>query len=580
MNASLKFSTLGAGLKSVQEQFPNRAIIHFKRGKKFESETYSDFYRETKRWAKALIARGYEHQSRIGILSENRKEWLLADSAILSIGSVSTPIFFGENPQDLEYKLNDTRCGLLFVSNQKQADKLISIENRLHYLKEVVHFDPLQIALDLRVTPLQGFLNEGAEVGEVKLVSRGEAVSTDDLAMFIYTSGSTGDPRGAMLTHGNILHNQEGVRKMIAVDEEDVFLSFLPWHHSFGGQYERFLALLNGASLAIAESLDIEKIIGNFGEISPSIFFSVPLNFERIKARTEGEDAESQSARKKVFHTGAKLFMTGGVSLDGEIIKYFKNQNVKVGETYGLTEVGPVLTINLGGPVGSVGRPIPGVEMRIVDPETREPVPRGKVGEVAVKGKNIMKGYLNRPEATKAAIVNEWFFTGDRGEQDEAGNLTIRGRYKNLIIPITGENISPEKIENALKGIDALIAQAVAVGDGQKYIGALIQPNFPLLKKLAESKNINEPSGEALTKHPEIKKHFGKIVEGLNGGKTLRKMEKIGRIVLISKPFSQASGELTSSLKVKRHVVIDRWANIIHQMYLETPGEHVIIVKR
>lgn len=576
------YASLGHAIRVTAEKFPKRHAFLYRPNPRARHEPilWIEFLMKILQAAASLRASNFKKGETISLLSENRWEWAVADLGAMYLGAVSAPLFAGENPTDIAYKLNDCKARFLFVSNQTQLEKIKPIQRDLKYLQRIIAFDPVKNSTMFEVIPLETFLSFGYEVDESEVEHWGKKVQPDDLAMIIYTSGSTGIPKGVMLSHGNILADQAGVKTIFSmVNEQDIFLNYLPWHHSYGGQYERFLALLSGACIGLADGTDADSLIRNFGDIRPTIFFSVPLNLERIKAKTEGDTPEARQASAAVFHNHIKLFNTGGVSLDKEIIEYYQRHGVKVAETYGLTETGPVLTINLGGPVGSVGTPIPGVILKIVDSETNEVKPLRESGEVIVRGPNIMKGYFEKPDLTKEILKKDWFYTGDRGWLDETGNLTIDGRYKNLIIPKTGENISPEKIENILKGRSPFIGQAVAIGDNQKYIAALIQPNFDLLSSWARRAGVTWSTQEELVGHEQTRTMYQQIIQEINADPNLlRKFEKIRRIVLLPAVFSQENGELTSSLKVKRHAVLERYDEIIKQLFIDPPVSQVIAI--
>lgn len=578
----LKYPIIGEGIRQTAQKFPKRPAMIYRPQPSAPHQTMDWqvlFYHITQ-ITRAFLAANFKKGDTISILSENRWEWAATDLGALYIGMVNAPLFAGENSVDIAFKLNDSKAKLLFVSNQTQLNKIKPIQRELKHLERIIAFEPVRNPTTFEVIPFETYTSLGYQIDDEELGQAVKKVQTDDLAMIIYTSGSTGVPKGVMLSHGNILHDQEGVRAIFStINEQDIFLNYLPWHHSYGGQYERFLAMLTGAAIAFADGTDVDSLIKNFGEVKPTVFFSVPINMERLKAKTEGDSPEAKAAAAAVFHPRVKLFNTGGVSLDKEIIEYYQARNITVSETYGLTETGPVLTINMGGPAGTVGTPIPGVVVQIVDPETGKPRPLGDSGEVIVRGPNIMKGYLGQPDLTKEVLKKGWFYTGDRGWLDELGNLTIDGRYKNLLIPKTGENVSPEKIENVLKGRSPFIGQAVAVGDGQKFISALIQPNFEMLTGWAKRAGLTWSTPEELVRLEQTKNMYQQTVEEINADPNLlRKYEKVRRIALLATPFTQEQGELTSSLKVKRHAVLERYKDLIKQLYKDEPHPLIAIV--
>ncbi len=421
-------------------------------------------------------------------------------------------------------------------------------------------------------------------------------VKPDDLCGIIYTSGTTGAPKGVMLTHDNLLSNVKAARQIIRVDETDSLLSFLPLCHSFERMAGHFLAISAGATIAYAES--VETVAENLGEVKPTLMTSVPRLFEKIYARVI-ENAEAGSPlKRKIFwwaiNTGEKyvdakfkgkipgflnfkynlatklvfsklhhrvggnlrFFVSGGAPLPQEIAEFFYKAGILILEGYGLTETSPVIAVNREEKFkfGSVGPAVPGVEVKIAED-----------GEALTRGPHVMKGYYKNPEATTETIDKDgWLHTGDIGLLDEEGFLYITDRKKNIIVTSGGKNVTPATIENLLV-TSPYIEQVMVVGDKRNYLTALIVPNFDALKKYADENGIRYSDIKELLINEKIYEDVDAEIQNLT--KDLARFEQIKQFTLMSKEFTIEDGELTPTLKIKRKVVSEKYADIIDKMY-------------
>jgi long-chain acyl-CoA synthetase len=548
--------------------------------------------------AMGLRALGVSRGDKVAIVSENRPEWAFVDLATLCLGAADATIYPTLTAPQVHYILDDSESKVVFVSNAVQAAKVAEARPRLKHVQHVVRFDK---APSPGTTSLDELRAKGREAlgGERDAVRRAAAsVKADDLATLIYTSGTTGDPKGVMLTHGNLMHNVLAAEKVFPmVNHEWTALSFLPLCHSFERTAGHNFMLHAGVTIAYAES--VEKVPENMQEVRPTIMCSVPRLYEKMYARVNEKVASDPPLRQRIFrwaigvgrrtfaHTVARtepgpllktqfaladklvfskikartggrlqIFISGGAPLAREIAEFFGAAGMLVCEGYGLTETSPVITCNYPGRVkpGTVGLPIEHVEVRIAED-----------GEILTRGPHVMKGYYRKPEATAEAIDKDgWFHTGDIGFLDRDGCLVITDRKKDIIVTSGGKNIAPQPIENRLK-TNKFFTEVVMVGNRRNFPAALVVPNFDSLEAWAKQGGLTFASREDLVKRPEVVAHYGRLVDELTVD--LAQFEKIKKIALLTKEFTQESGEITPTLKVKRRVVEERYKSVIDAMY-------------
>jgi len=584
--------------QSVEQHGDRTALLHVV-GRDYAPVTYNELARRAEQFAFGLLSLGIQPGDRIGVISENRPEWAAADLGMLSIGAVNTPVFTTLPPAQLRYLFRDSGTRLVLVSDAKQLAKMLAIRDDLPDLERLIVLDA-QVELPddgvLRfdaVTPPADAVEELTAERQRRLA----ALQPDDLASIIYTSGTTGEPKGAMLTHWNFVSNAQAARAVIDVGPADRYLSFLPLNHVFERLVGHYLMLFSGVTVAYAESLF--TLPNNMRQVRPTIMAGVPRFYETTAARLHDETRRGPAAKRRVmswalrvadrwarrvtarrfpgvclslqhwladklvygkvrqtFGGSIRILVSGGAALPPDLNLLFHGLGLELRQGYGLTETSPVISVNPGYQtlkVGTAGPPVPGVEVRIAED-----------GEILSRGPHIMKGYWNRPEDTAEVIDGEgWFYTGDIGHLDEDGHVVITDRKKNLLVLANGKNVAPTAIENRLKN-SPLIAEVIAVGDGQKSVTALIVPDFDALRALAADKGLRAETNEQLAADADLNRALSAEIKRLSID--FADFEKVRKFRLLDRELTVDSGELTPTLKVKRAVVLEKYAELIQSM--------------
>jgi len=579
---------------------PHKIAYKYKENGKWLSVTYDEAVTMGERIAAGLIAEGVKRGDKVAIISSNRLEWAMIDYAVLSIGAVLVTVYPSLLKEQIQYILNDSEAVALFALDNTQIGKINEIKDDLTSTK-------FFYVIDYKNSDVKDFwkgLDTLMEEGAAKLAQEptvvtdtASTVSADDWSTIIYTSGTTGEPKGAVLTHGNLLSNVEAGLECLPVNADDTFLSFLPLSHVFERMAGHFLAYYAGATIAYAESIDL--VPANMGEVKPTIMTSVPRLYEKMYARVLENVELGSSAKQKIFHWAVgvgrkyvkkisykksigpflqmkrnlayklvftklservggriRFFISGGAPLSPEIAEFFGAAGLLILEGYGLTETSPLITVNQLEKFrfGTVGPAAPGVEVKIAED-----------GEICAKGPNIMVGYYNKEAETKEVIDEDgWFHTGDIGHFDEDGFLKITDRKKNILVTAGGKNIAPQPIEGMMI-TSKYIEQCTMIGDKRKFCSAVIVPTEETLQKWADAKNLSYSNYAELVKLPGVKELLMAEIDRLSGN--VARYEKIKNIVVATAPFSIETGELTPSLKVKRKVVIQKYADEIEAIY-------------
>ncbi|OGP30417.1 MAG: hypothetical protein A2073_05555, partial [Deltaproteobacteria bacterium GWC2_42_11] len=536
-------------------------------GDAVKSISWEEFDRTVTDLSLGLISIGIESGERVAIISENRHEWIISELAILSIGASLVPVYTTLTAKETEFILSDCKAGTVIVSNEHLLKKILSIKGLLPSLKNIIILDADTDTGD--AIQFSRVINMGKEFKDLTILENRQAgIKADDTAVIIYTSGTTGRPKGACLTHKNIVSNIMASLERIDIKERDRYLSFLPLSHSFE-HLVQLAVLYQGAQIAYAKGF--ATIAADMKTFNPTIMIGVPFFFARIKGKVMDAVESGSFMKKKVFWWAYKksskfkvqsskfmgtmidrlvfkkirnaicptlrYFISGGAPLPVDVNEFFWTTGIPILEGYGLTETSPVVSVNTMKEVklGTVGRPIPGVEVKIADD-----------GELIVKGDNVMKGYLNMPAATALAIRDGWFYTGDIGLIDEDGFVRITDRKKDIIITEFGKNISPQKIEGILRA-DEFIREAVVFGDKKPYLAALIVPDMEKLKiclrhplgtdfkSVPIKEGEGEISDEKVLSDGTVHRFYEKRIKELS--RDLSRFEQVRRFALIP-PFT------------------------------------------
>jgi long-chain acyl-CoA synthetase len=571
--------------------------LQVKIGGVYKPISHAEVADRVRRAARGLSSLGVRRGDRVGILSENRPEWAIADYACLTIGLTDVPIYPTLPADQIAYMLRDSGAVAVFVSNKIQAEKIREVRSQLPALKTVIGFDEVPGLTNLSMAELEKRGTSG-DNKETAAVYREDALSVkpDDLATIIYTSGTTGEPKGVMLSHDNIFSNVQASRKAIPFEGKDTGLSFLPLSHIFERMAGHYLMFTTGTSIAYAESID--TVAANMVEVRPTLVLSVPRLYEKMYARILETALTGGFLKKKIFfwargvadrwateklsgkepagllatqyaiaqklvfsklkaRTGGRLryFVSGGAPLSADINKFFYAAGLEILEGYGLTETSPVIAVNTpeNFRIGTVGKLVDGAEVKIADD-----------GEILTRGPNIMKGYYNKPDATREAIEPDgWFHTGDIGELND-GFLAITDRKKDLIVTSGGKKVAPQPLENKVK-VNKYVAQAVMIGDKRKFPSMLIVPNFDQLERWAAKRNIIWTDRAQLLRMPTIQAKIEKeVAKELEGTAHFEMPKKIG---LLETDFSIERGELTPTQKVKRRAIDKNYKALIDSLY-------------
>jgi long-chain acyl-CoA synthetase len=535
--------------------------LRFKRHGLYHDLSWDAYRAESLAAAAALIDAGIEPGDRVGLLAENRVEWLVADMAILAAAAVNVPPHAPLTARQIHFQLSDAGVRWLIVSTRAQFDKVRSVRAELPQLEGVVLMEgesPADGAVSWRA-----FLQRGQRALprlSAELRRREEQTGPDDLATIMYTSGTTGNPKGVMLTHGNLVSNSLAALEVMPHGPKSLVLSWLPLSHIYGRTVDHYICMAAGTPLAVAESA--ECLVQNLDEVRPTHFASVPRFYEKVLTCEGTADPEETGRRlRRIFGPRIEWLSSGGAPLPPQIAETFRAAGVLVLQGYGLTETAPILTFNCKDnyKLDTVGRALPGVELRIA-PD----------GEVLCRGPNVMRGYWNNPAATAEAIRDGWFYTGDLGELDADGFLRITGRKKDLLVLSNGKKVAPACVEGLVLA-DPCIDQAVVCGEGRHYLCALLVPAWDNVRAVLREQGAALAGGpEEWARRPEVRGLLERRVRAALVD--VSPSEQVRKFLVLPRPFSVAADELTVSLKLRRNVVLERYAREINALYdEETP---------
>lgn len=563
----MALSNLASMHRATAERLGPRAALQFKRLGVYTQISWQDYRRQADAAAAALIDLGVKTGDRVGLLAENRPEWLVADIAILSTGAADVPMHAPLAPKQVEYQLGHSGARGVVVSGQAQADKVLAVAAALPDLEWIVSFEPIHTVGCLRHLTWDGLKQRGQLSKSLQEVEHHEAaVTRDDLATIIYTSGTTGNPKGVMLTHGNLLSNAETTAEVSGSRVDDIVLSWLPYSHIYARTVDHYVTVFAGSTLCLAESVD--TLVAQLAEVHPTHMASVPRFYEKIWASVEALPADARAERlHRIFGPRIQHISSGGAPLPRHIGAGFREAGMPLLEGYGLTESSPVISFNRldAVKVGSVGRSIPRVEVKIADD-----------GEILTRGPHVMKGYWKNPEATREVLTEDgWLHTGDVGYLDADQFLFITDRKKDIIITSGGKNIAPSELERLLIS-DPYIDQAVVYGDRKPFPTALIVPHFPSLnEKALELECELEVEGPFICS-PRLSAFMADRVERLM--QAVSNPERVKAFLLLARPFQLEADELTATMKVRRRHVISKYVAELDRLYEGSKASGPIIV--
>ncbi|MEC9008127.1 MAG: long-chain fatty acid--CoA ligase [Planctomycetota bacterium] len=542
--------------RTMSRRMGEKIAMRFPSLGRFRDISYRDVRRQADRAAAGLITLGIAPGDRVGILSENRVEWPIADLGILSAGAADVTMHAPLSADQVEYQLGHSEARGVLVSNQDQADKVIARLDELPDLEFLVSFESVTLP-ESRLLQLswQGLCHRGARASlDDQIASREQALDSSSLATLIYTSGTTGNPKGVMLTHGNLLSNVESMIPIAFLESDDILLSWLPYSHVYARLTDNYLA--TGAGITVALAAGIDTLIDDLDTIKPTWLTAVPRFYEKIWTGVEALDPDARANRlKTIFGPRIRQLNSGGAPLPRHVCDGFDQAGLPILEGYGLTETSPVISFNHAEAYrfGSVGLPIPGVEVRIAQD-----------GEILTRGPHVMAGYWKNPEATEAVIVDGWFHTGDVGTIDEDGFLSITDRKKDLFVTSAGKNVAPAVIERLLT-TDPLFDQAVVYGDGRNFISAVVVPNLPLLETLATTNDAAMETEDGLVTSPELLAIIDSKVSELM--ESVSQPERVKKCLVLDQPFQLENDELTATLKVRRRHIIAKYEDRLAAFY-------------
>ena len=593
--------------------------LRIKRDGRWHITTYGELGEQVGRVAAALVARGVRPGDRVAIFATNRPEWTVLDLAILRAGAVTVTVYSTATSEQVAFTLADSGAVAVACGGPSEVERVAAVADRLPDLRDVIVFDGAEApagpavlgaagtpadgraaaapadgraaAAPIPFADLTGRVPEAADLAEI--TRRLDGLGPESLATIIYTSGTTGEPKGAMLTHGNLLAQLAAIRARFAIPAGERNMSFLPLSHALERGWTLVMLDHGVENVSVADPRTVAEAMV---EIQPQLFVSVPRLYEKVFAVAHEQAGEGATRRifdwalgvghdvarrraagrlvpphlraahavadRLVLHRirdavgGPKTVMaSGGAPLRPEVIEFFAAGGLAVYEGYGLTETAPMISCNCpdGLRIGSVGRPIPGCEVRI-----------GDADEIQAQGPNVFVGYWGRPDLDAEALVDGWFRTGDVGRVDEDGFLYVTDRLKDLIITAQGKNIAPAPLEARLTA-DPLVESVVVVGDDRKYLVALVQPSFPQLESYAAARGWVAADRAALVALPQVKELYDGKVAAAGAG--LAHYEQIQKFRLLPEELTMDAGELTPTLKVRRRLVEERYAGLVEDMY-------------
>lgn len=561
--------------------------MSYERGGVWHDISSRELYARVFHTARQIQRWGIGKGDRVALIAENRFEWAITDWACLVLGVVDVPIYPTLTAEQTEFMIENSGARAIFVSTQKQLEKVLSIRARTN-IERIVVMDDIDAAA---VVPMNTIMQSNVQIDrDFELDAAAQAIAADDLATIIYTSGTTGVSKGVMLTHGNIASNLEQTGQSLGWQPGQVSLSFLPLSH-VTARHVDYLCFLRGVTLAYCPSFD--ELPKRLEQARPHLFVGVPRVYEKVRQEVDrrarsglkqkvytwalrvGQQHRSEIARGKQpqdwrwkiankliyskiydwFGGRTQMFVSGGAPLGIDLARWYADVGIRVLEGYGLTETSPVIAVNTPeqNKLGTVGKPLANVECRIA-PD----------GELLVRGPSIFKSYWNNASETAKVFEGDWFKTGDIGNIDGEGFLSITDRKKDLIKTSGGKFIAPQPIEAKLK-LSPLVAHPIIVGNGRKFACVIISPNFPQLEQWARERGIAFQSREDLVNNSRVVEEFDQVVRRVNAD--LAQFETLKKILLVPDDFTVSAGEVTPTLKLRRKAIEEKYKEQIDSLY-------------
>ncbi len=582
----------------------NCLVSHFDNSGRKTSDlhrvTWGELGESIKTNAKGLLQLGIEPFDKIALLGPNTPHWITTVYGIISLRCTFVPLYPSSKKEDVFWCLYDSSAKAVFCHSQEHLNKVLSVRDRLPSLKWIIVMDPDVKTNGTGVYSFSEILSAGVQYndGDEKIEALVRKSKEDDLTSIIYTSGTTGKPKGVMLTNSNFV-SQRVATEPFDFNSDDVWLAHLPLCHTLGFSSDLLNAGYQGGTLFVADSVETAEMRANLAACRPTVMTSVPRLWEKLYLQIDEIVGKKPHMVQNIFHwamsVGKERFskqnasepipfglrakskiagrvfnkvkkqaglerlrisITGGGPIHPDLLEFFGAMGITIYQGYGLTETAPVTHVSTpkDNKIGWIGKPISGTDCKIADD-----------GELLIKGPQVMKGYLNNKEATEEAFTNDGFFmTGDVAKIDKNGFVQITDRKKELIITSGGKNIAPQPIQNAFN-TDRYIEQVYVVGDARKYIAALIIPNFEALEVWAGKKGVEYNNRKDLVRNEKVRELMQRSVDKANAA--LAKHETIKRFQMLENEFSEKSGELTPTLKVKRKVVEEKYKDIINSLY-------------
>jgi long-chain acyl-CoA synthetase len=559
----------------------------YERGGTWHEISSRELYARVYHTAKQIRQWGFAKGDRVALIAENRFEWAITDWACLLLGVVDVPIYPTLTAEQTEFMLDNSGARAIFVSTHKQLEKILSIRARTR-LERIVVMDEITAADAVHMNTI---MEAHAPVDrDAQFDAAARSIIADDLATIIYTSGTTGVSKGVMLTHGNIASNLEQTAQSLGWQPGQVSLSFLPLSH-VTARHVDYLCFLRGVMLAYCPTF--EEVPAKIQQMRPHLFVSVPRVYEKVRQEVDrransglkrniyqwalrvGQRHRSEIAhgvkpsdwRWKIankliyskiyawFGGRTQMFVSGGAPLGVDLARWYADVGIRILEGYGLTETSPVIAVNTpeANKLGTVGKPLANVECRIA-PD----------GELLVRGPSVFKSYWHNSDETAKVFEGDWFKTGDIGNIDPDGFLSITDRKKDLIKTSGGKFIAPQPIEAKLK-LSPLVAHPIVIGNGRKFASVIISPNFPALEQWAHEHGIAFQTREQLVENAKVIQEFHRIADDVN--QSLAHFETIKKILLVPDDFTVSAGEVTPTLKLRRKTIEEKYKEQIDSLY-------------